>query len=98
MVDSTSGKLDRQKSRADERLFRHLGKAHHLSNRELELLTALADEHELVRLSEIFVRPSLIDTSPDDKRWTLDQVATLHHKLTVAGPSQVEGDNSENRS
>lgn len=80
MVD-TFGKLDRDKSRADEKLFRHLVEAHGLDGDGAELLTALADEHELVRISEIFLRPSLVDASPDAKRWSADDVARLRRRV-----------------
>ena len=51
---------DWQSHRADEKLFRHLARTHELDSDEIEQLVAIADHFRLVRLSEIFLRPSLL--------------------------------------
>ena len=71
-----------RKVRADVRLFRHLSRIHDLTTEDMEILTALADHHRLVRLSEIFVRPGLFEDSPDPQRWDFACVQELRRRLT----------------
>ena len=49
-----------QSQRADEKLFRQLARVHELGPEDMEQLVAIADHYRLVRLSEVFVRPSLL--------------------------------------
>ena len=69
-------------ARADLRLFRHLSRVHRLALEEVELLIALADQHRLVRVSEIFLRPGLFSGTPDGQRWKSSQVRQLGQRLT----------------
>ncbi|MEE8142338.1 MAG: hypothetical protein V3T77_04500 [Planctomycetota bacterium] len=69
-------------ARADLRLFRHLSRVHRLATDEVELLLALADQHCLVRASEIFLRPGLFSGTPDGQRWRSSQVRELGRRLT----------------
>jgi len=70
-----------RRRRADYRLFRELCDAHQLASRQRHLLTALADRYRLVRLSEIFVRPSLYITSPDRGTWSNAEIRDLKSLL-----------------
>ena len=70
-----------RRARADERLFRHLAAVHRLDPRDLELLTALADQHHLVRVAEIFVRPSLFEENPDPRRWSDSQLEEIRQRI-----------------
>lgn len=67
MARGTLGKRFRtwQKQRADGRLFQHLCQLRELDKSDVDLLTALAERHGLVRLSEVFVRPSLFAGKPE---------------------------------
>lgn len=83
---NAGGPLERRlrnwrQARADERLFRHLGAIHDLDRRQLELLIALADHHRLVRISEIFVRPSLLGTNPDPEEWSDAELAAVQRRV-----------------
>ena len=79
-----------RRGRADQRLYRHLGQTHRLGSEELELLTALADHHRLVRLSEIFVRPGLFNGSPDPSRWGPREVRALRDRISRSGEKEIE--------
>ena len=80
-----------RRARADQRLFRHLAAVHRLDPADMELLAAVADQHQLVRLAEIFVRPSLLATNPDPQRWADAQLATLRARIGTAGEPAPRG-------
>jgi len=72
---------ERERRRADERLFRHLGAVHSLDDEDLALLEAIAAEEEFARKCDIFVRPSRIVASPDPERWSPARVESLRSRL-----------------
>ncbi|MGE3166108.1 MAG: hypothetical protein AB7O52_14470 [Planctomycetota bacterium] len=70
-----------QRQRADSRLFRHLAHALELDLDDQELLVAIADQHQLVRTSEVFLRPTLFAQSPLPDRWSDARLAALRQRL-----------------
>ena len=70
-----------QKGRADERLFRHLAEVHGLEKDDVELLVSLADHHQLVRIAEIFLRPSLFSLNPDAERWPARNLVRIRQRI-----------------
>ncbi len=70
-----------RRRRSDEKLFRQLCDAHQLRAEQRRLLGALADRYRLVRISEIFVRPSLFTASPDRGSWSDQKVSELRDIL-----------------
>ena len=77
-------KRERERARQDATLFAHLGAIHKLEEDDLDLLTAIAAAAEFTRKSDIFVRPSVIEVTPDPARWPLAKVKRLRKLL--AGP------------
>ncbi len=73
---------ERERAQKDETLFAHLGLVHKLEEDDLDLLTAIAEKLEFTRKSDIFVRPSVIETSPDLTRWSLAKVKRIRVALT----------------
>lgn len=73
-----------QRQRSDLRLFRHLARHLDVDADEQQLLVAIADRHGLVRVSEIFLRPSLVTHSPEPTRWTHARVGDLRRRLFPA--------------
>ncbi len=70
-----------QRSRADERLFRHLAEVHGLDDDDIELLASIADHQRLVRISEIFLRPSLFSVNPDAERWPARDLVRIRQRI-----------------
>lgn len=75
-----------RKSRADERLFGHLCQVFRLEREEAQMLIELADAHELVRLSEIFVRPGLFATDRRPPQLAAENVARLARRIFERAP------------
>jgi len=67
---------ERERSRLDDALFRHLGDIHELSSEE--------------RRSDIFVRPSVIAESPDHDRWPVSQVRRVARLLSTGESGRTE--------
>ena len=70
-----------QKGRADDRLFRHLAEVHGLEKDDMGLLVSLADHHRLVRVAEIFLRPSLFSVNPDEQRWPARDLVRIRQRI-----------------
>ena len=78
-----------KQNRDDTRLFQHLAEVHELDRSQQELLAAIAERENVVRLSEIFVRPALVERSPDPSRWPAPEVKRLRKRL-FGGPQPPE--------
>ena len=78
---------ERDRQRADERLFSHLGAIHRLDEEDLALLEAIAATADLRRRSDIFVRPSRIVRSPEPDRWPAARVRALAVRLGEPPPA-----------
>ena len=70
-----------RRTRADERLFKHLAELFKLERRDEDVLIGLADEHKLVRISEVFVRPSLWKKSPDPRSYPDKEMTALRQRV-----------------
>ncbi|MGA1202112.1 MAG: hypothetical protein ACO4BJ_03925 [Planctomycetota bacterium] len=81
---------ERERSRLDDALFRHLGDIHELSSEERALLGAIASERGFPRRSDIFVRPSVIAESPDHDRWPVSQVRRVARLLSTGESGRTE--------
>jgi len=81
----------RERERRDQALFNHLGAAHRLEAEEIALLEALGEQHRFTRRCDIFVRPALIDATPDPERWTEHQVERLRQRLGGEPNSHAPG-------
>ena len=75
-----------RKNRADERLFRHLASVFELESREEEILIAVADVNQTVRLSEVFVRPSLLQKNPEPGEFDDREVVQLRNRIFGGSP------------
>ena len=75
---------EKEREKQDSALFDHLAQVHRLSEEDQDLLTAIAAEREFSRRSDMFVRPSLIERTPDPDRWSPAQVRRVAE--TLAGP------------
>ena len=78
-----------KQNRDDVRLFQHLADVHEPDPAQQELLGAIAERESVVRLSEIFVRPALVERSPDPSRWPAPEVKRLRQRL-FEGPQPGE--------
>ena len=75
--------------RADSQLFRALARAHGLSRVERQVLVHLADGEQLVRTSEVFVRPSLFESSADARRIPVETLEKLAQRLFGELPAEA---------
>ena len=71
---------DRQKD-SDQQMFSHLTTLHRVEADDVEMLLATVEKHRLTRKAEIFVRPSLLATSPDSNRWSDEDARRLGSQL-----------------
>ncbi len=74
-----------RRNRSDYKLFQHLSEVHELTSKQKDILVSIANRHKLVRISEIFVRPSLFALSPNLKKYSNEELMELC-KLLI-GPS-----------
>jgi len=65
----------------DQQIFDHLVSLHSLDTDAVEILVATAEKHRLNRIAEIFVRPSLLASSPDPARWNDGEARRLGNQL-----------------
>ncbi|MEM7164327.1 MAG: hypothetical protein AAF581_02630 [Planctomycetota bacterium] len=95
--ETALGKRLRQwrRTRADERLFHHLSELFELEARDEDVLISLADEHRLVRISEIFVRPSLWQSSPDPRNYSDAEIGKLHTRVFGSNAANTEASTSD---
>ena len=66
---------------SDQQMFGHLVNLHRLEADDVEMLLATVERQRLNRKAEIFVRPSLLATSPDDSRWSDEDARRLGSHL-----------------
>ncbi|MFN0059127.1 MAG: hypothetical protein ACKVX7_11765 [Planctomycetota bacterium] len=69
--------------RADRALFDRLCVAHGLDAEDRELLIDLADHHGLVRMSQVFMRPSLFRGNVGTGRESTERLTKLRERLFV---------------
>ena len=80
-------KRERDRARQDDALFQHLGALHRLEEEDFDLLTAIAAKAGFTRKSDVFVRPSVIERSPDLERWSSARTKRLRTVLEGAPPA-----------
>ena len=71
-------------------LFRRLCRIHQLSAAETQLLQQLAESHRVARRADVFVDPTILETSAGRTGPKSKQYAQLYRSLFAAEPSGVK--------